>query len=112
MRYFILDKDGKPKQATSEEWSQWFVFSDAKDRQVALTECGDISVSTVFIGIPAPYETLMSGRREQIWRYDSLDEAKKGHAEAVALAESLALKRLRPFKPIPTKAKKAKAKAK
>lgn len=114
MRFYILDKNGKPRLATTEEWSAWFIFAKAEDRQVALTESGDVSVSTVFIGTRAPYETLVSGGGRfingQMWHYDTLDEAKKGHDAAVALVEAAALKRLRPFKPIKTKAK-AKAKA-
>lgn len=58
-----------------------------------------IHVSTVFMGVDYPtqlgqYETMIFGGQfdQHQWRYDSREEARKGHLAAVLLVESYLIK--------------------
>lgn len=89
---YILD--GKtPVQVDLLEWAKWF---DTADRSVGRTEIGDVSVSTVFLGIdhrnnpdghPVLFETMIFGGTHDQYqaRCSTWDEAEKQHARAVAL---------------------------
>ena len=78
-------------------WAQQLSSSDA--RRVALDTKGDISVSTVFLGIdhshsdgdehPILFETMISNgdnSQEYCMRYETWDEAVEGHAAACVIA--------------------------
>jgi hypothetical protein len=72
-------------------WGQWF---EEADRHVALTEQGDVRVSTVFLGLdhrvgPGPpllFETMafVGDEDEGCERYATWDEAEEGHKRWVA----------------------------
>lgn len=96
---YILNDAGEPVAVSPAEWSLW--FDDAKNRQLARDDFGEISVSTVFLGIdhgwgrgekPILWETMVFGgpldhERE---RYTSRDDALAGHAVITALVKALA----------------------
>jgi hypothetical protein len=76
-------------------WARWF---EDFDRHVRQTVQGDITVSTVFLGLdhqfgdgpPLLFETMVfggahNGAQE---RYSTWEEAEKGHADMVRLAIS------------------------
>lgn len=106
MRHYIPDENGEPRVATMEEWGEW--FNTAEDRHVAETFTELTRVSTVFLGIdhrftgegpPILWETMVFDRHPHLhemfgelrevfedldmWRWSSLADAKKGHAEIV-----------------------------
>ena len=86
VRYY--DIDGQP--ITMDEWAERF-----KDNRVALEERGDVSVSTVWLGLdhqygdgpPLIFETMIFGGEhdQDQWRYSTREGALAGHAAAVAL---------------------------
>jgi hypothetical protein len=106
-RFYILGgEDGRnPERCDLMTWARWF---EQSDRTVAFTQRGDVSVSTVFLGInhnfrergPAVlFETMtfrgttttdVGGRKREIpaasegdgemWRYSTWDDALAGHA--------------------------------
>lgn len=76
---------------------KWGKFMQGKDsRRVALTQVGDIQVSTVFLGLdhsfgigaPVLFETRVFGGPldEEQDRYSTWDEAEAGHAAMVTRA--------------------------
>lgn len=76
------------------EWGRWFETAD-RDIAVDKIEGEEITVSTVFLGIdhgfgglPMFFETMIFGGRHDGYqkRYATIEEAKAGHARAVALA--------------------------
>jgi hypothetical protein len=99
LRHYILDENGKPVQEPDLlTWALWF---ETAERHVALTEIGDIKISTVFLGIdhnygfdkdptPVLYETMVFGGAldEDMRRYCTREEAQAGHAELVAAARA------------------------
>lgn len=77
-------------------WAEWF---ETADRIIERTDLGDIRVSTVFLGIdhdfsmegpPLIFETMIFGgpHNEEQWRYSTLEQARAGHAAAVALLDT------------------------
>ncbi len=76
---------------------RWALWMKVGDRLVAHTHLGDVLVSTVFLGLdhqwasgpPLLYETMIFGGPHHRYqeRYATREQAEKGHAEAVALAE-------------------------
>lgn len=92
--YWILEGH-KPVECDSiEEWCK--MFEDIENRRVALDQCGDIVISTVFLGLdhrfsgkgpPLLFETLISGgeHSNEGWRYSSWEEAERGHKKACIL---------------------------
>ena len=72
------------------EWAEWM---ETADRTVQVTMIGDVRVSTVFLGLdhqfgvgsPILYETMIFGGDldEYQERWQTLGEAKNGHAVAV-----------------------------
>jgi hypothetical protein len=93
-----FDYDGNP--ITIEEWDR--LFRDFERRQVARTELGDVSVSTVWLGLdhrmppplskPGPpliFETMIFGGGDDLdehcWRWPNQHAALAGHDQAVAL---------------------------
>lgn len=92
MRYYILDGH-EPKAVNS--YLDWDSFENV---HVSKTEIGDISVSTVFLGVdhsfgegsPVLFETMIFGGEHDGYqeRYCTWDEAEAGHARAVELVNS------------------------
>ena len=86
-------------QCTIEEWMKWFETNDDK-RRVALTTQGNVTVSTVFLGIdltfggpPLIFETMIFGGEREGYqkRYSTWLEAEEGHKNACTLAFILKL---------------------
>ena len=80
---YILDENGAPKEAGLSEWAMWF---DMAGRDIKKTQVGDIKISTVFIGLDGElFETMVFGGKldEQMERYDTREEAIKGHEKMV-----------------------------
>jgi len=86
MDVYILENNKPVKCEDFLEWAQW---RRTADRRVANTDIGDVSVSTVFLGIdhswgdnqPVLYETLIFGGLHdgKMMRYRTLAEAQAGH---------------------------------
>jgi hypothetical protein len=92
--YYILDDSHQIKQASLDEWGEWFTREHDK-RRVAIDEVGDFKISTVFLGLD--YGGFMEGSKPLLFesmifrkqtgykdifceRYSTWDEAKQGHA--------------------------------
>ena len=90
---YILGPDGKTPIRCNDilEFARWY---DKADRRVALTERGDVRVSTVFLGHdhnfmggrPVLWETLVfNGPLDnEMERYYTREEAEAGHAAMCA----------------------------
>lgn len=88
--YYILDEQGTPVLTDVMAWAHWFQ-AHTTERVVAQTRQGDVSVSTVFLGMdhnymgesPTPllYETLVFGGPHdgRLERYSTSSEALDGH---------------------------------
>jgi hypothetical protein len=99
--------DGEPVQTDDVlEWAVWIESTMENDaRHVARTGVGDLSVSTVFLGInhqhgiggpPILYETMIFGANDEYCeRYETRDQAERGHKEAVKIAERYVRERAR-----------------
>lgn len=95
---YILDEDHNTRLASTDEWARW--MSEHHSRRVELTEMGNISVSTIFLGLdhnyssegpPLLFETLVFGGpndQEKMRRYSTWDEAVEGHKEVVKEVKS------------------------
>jgi hypothetical protein len=97
VRTYVLDFAGNPVlEPDMAEWGRWLVEC-ADQRIVARDEIGDVTVSTVFLGLdhgwgegdaPVLWETMAfrNGKAldDPMWRYTSLKAAIAGHAKAVA----------------------------
>lgn len=91
MHDWYIEVDGKPRKASMEEAAK--AFEDSEGRRVAQDTVGDISVSTVFLGIdhrlggvgpPVLYETMTFGGEQEIQqRYTTRNKAVKGHNKVV-----------------------------
>lgn len=92
---YILDGTAPVKCDDIIRWARWF---ETADRQVAKTDLpGGVCVSTVFIGIdhrfvgkgaPIVFETMIFGGKhdQEMWRYETWEEALSGHDDAVRIA--------------------------
>jgi hypothetical protein len=92
---YVLDDDGNPLEIDDVLiWGRWF---ETHDRHVALDVVEGCKVSTVFLGLdhsfgsgpPVLWETMIfsgeGGPMDQAqWRYTSLEDARAGHAAALA----------------------------
>jgi hypothetical protein len=87
--FYRLDENREPVAVENfETFAMWFAQTD---RTVALTEVGDVEVSTVFIGIDMNgdrsrlFETAITGGRLDGARrsYPTWADAEAGHAEIV-----------------------------
>ena len=94
-RFYIHDQNGTPQETDADGWINWLKEHDRQVKFDRITE--KIAVSTVFLGIdhnhfdrgpPILWETMIAGGPENGYRqrYSSLDEARRGHDEAVTLA--------------------------
>lgn len=73
----------------------WATMFEESDRRVALTQLGEATVSTVFLGLnhafgggrPLWFETMVFGGEhdQDMDRYATLEEAMAGHERMVAL---------------------------
>jgi hypothetical protein len=99
--YWVLDDERRPVQVQSlVAWARWF---QTADHHVAVTQVGDITVATVFLGIdhrvagrgpPLLFETVCFSDGETVEgapfrRYVSWDDAEAGHATAVRRVREL-----------------------
>jgi hypothetical protein len=96
---YVLDGRTPRRVTNFIEWATEFEQS-INNKQVALTELGDVTVSTVFIGIdsyaifhgqaPQLFETMIFGGPLDMrtWRYTTWDEAEAGHENAVREAKN------------------------
>jgi hypothetical protein len=99
--YYVLEGHEPVQVADVVEWGRWF---GSVDRQVAFTDLGFCTVSTVFLGLdhrhfgdgpPLLFETMVFANKGagegfpdeldgRMNRYSTWDEAEAGHAEMVA----------------------------
>ena len=98
MNYIL--KDGVP--VLEPDLLTWAKFFEGDDNwRVAITEIGDVKVSTVFLGVghsfgggaPVLFETMIFGGEHDEYqkRYHTLEEAMIGHEKAVSLAKGEAV---------------------
>lgn len=100
---WILDGRKPVRVATIEEQVRWLMDGGEAQRRVARTEIGDLTVSTVFMGVeltggsddrPCLFETMVQasspehGSWQRFHRYATWDEAQAGHDSIVAFAKS------------------------
>lgn len=81
---YILDGKEVVPAPDFETWAMWF---GTHDRQVALTDIGPISISTIFVGLERDiFETIIfrGGLPAEQSRYDTWEEAEAGHEAYVA----------------------------
>lgn len=92
MRTYILDENRNVKPVDLMVWSEWF---GSNDRRVRLDEVGGCVVSTVFVGLERDiFETMVFDHPgEDVYqdRYNTWDEAVKGHEKAMAWVEETLL---------------------
>lgn len=95
---YVLDGTTPRKVDTAEEWARG--FSDHLNRHVGDEMVGEARISTVFLGVdhnflpnrpPLLFETMIFGgvHDGHQTRASTYEEAKKQHAEAVALVRAL-----------------------
>lgn len=89
VKYYILDGH-TPVRATLEEWSKGM---SATDRTVARDVIGDVTISTVFIGMGWDnhiFETMIFGGPHDQYqdRCDTWDEAIKMHKRALDVLQN------------------------
>lgn len=92
--YYILDNKRATPVADVMTWGRWL---ETADRKVARDEIGDVSVSTVFLGLdhnlgegrPHLFETMIfGGEHDQFQvRCTTWDEAEEQHARAVRMVK-------------------------
>lgn len=78
---------------TTEDITEWSAYFETDDRHVGKDMVGDKLVSTVFLGLdhgfgskPALFETMVfgaDGLEEDCQRYETFEQAKKGHSRWV-----------------------------
>lgn len=91
MYYRLVGKTAVPCSLL--EWG--IMFEKASERTVAKTTFGDVTVSTVFLGIdhsfgdgpPLLFETMIFGGEfdDDLRRYETWSEAEQGHQEMCAM---------------------------
>lgn len=95
---YRLATDGRTPIAEPDllKWAHWF---ETADRHVADDHCGDVRVSTVFLGAdhqfcqegsPLLWETMIwhGPHDRERWCYGSWEEAVAGHAHALNLVNA------------------------
>jgi hypothetical protein len=96
---YILDENRNPIAVDFMTWAVW--FENSKERVVAQTNVGNVTVSTVFIGLdhnfdpfgpPHLFETMIfrNGDGGDCWRCTTWQEAEAQHARAVEYVRALA----------------------
>jgi hypothetical protein len=91
-QHYVL-VNGEVRPAELMEWAEWL---ENADRAIGRDVRNDVMVSTVFLGldhsfggsVPLLFETMIFGGEhdQHLERYSTLNEAKEGHARAVAMA--------------------------
>ena len=89
--YYILE-DKTPKAVSLQEWAVYF---GTANRSIGKDQFGDVTVSTVFLGMnhtygegkPLLFETMIFGGEHDDYqeRYSTYDEALVGHQRAIQL---------------------------
>ena len=98
-RYYILDDEKHVVPVNDiDDWTEMFKSSS---RFVGRAEIGDVTVSTVFLGLdhqygegpPLLFETMIFGGPldKSMWRYSSWDDAETGHKAAVRKVRKIPL---------------------
>lgn len=87
MRQYILDGHKPVPCEDLFEWNRW--LENPKHKKIALTERGNVRVSTIFLGLdrqhgdgpPLLFETVVFGGKhdQECRRYSTWDEAQVGH---------------------------------
>lgn len=96
--YYVLDKNRNI--LPTNDMHEWEIFySEMSLRIVNKTEIGDVSISTVFLGLdhgygegpPILFETMIFGGVHDQYqeRYCTWEEAERGHEEAIKLVNNL-----------------------
>ena len=85
--HYILGKNHELIETDLMTWATFFEVNS--NRRVALDKIGDVSLSTVFLGInhnfgdgePLLFETMIFGgeRNDEQWRWHTWEEAEQGH---------------------------------
>lgn len=95
---YILDENGNPVVCNDlMKWAAWYETAPA--RRVALDRVGDVTISTIFLGLdhnfsmkgpPILWETMIFGApfNERMWRYCTREQALAGHAKALLLVKT------------------------
>ncbi len=95
MGHYILDENNQPVEVEDIlEWAR--LISDDKKKRVDYTKIGNVTISTVFLGldhgwgrehIPILFETMIFGGRLDNYqnRYETYDQAVEGHKNAIAM---------------------------
>lgn len=96
--YYILD-GRKPKRVPLLRWAAWY---ETANKTIAITEVGNVVVSTIFLGLdhsfgrgpPVLFETMVFGGTLDggMNRYTSYDRAEIGHAAMVLSVERASLR--------------------
>lgn len=91
---YILNGHVPVEEPNFMKWAAWF---ETANRHVARTELGDVSVSTVFLGLdhgmfggrPLLFETMIFGGEQDQWmeRCSTWEEAERVHARALKLVK-------------------------
>lgn len=95
MRKYILDEFGEPVPVDDIlEWGRWF---ETADRHIGKDTVGDVTISTVFLGIdhsygtgpPVLFETMIFGGEHDGYqdRYTSRWDALVGHVQVVKMVK-------------------------
>ena len=95
--YWILDKNKNAVEVDVVTWAKF--FDKIENRIVEKTELNSCEVSTVFLGLDHGFgyakkllfETMAFGgpNDQEMFRYETWDEAVAGHAKAVRLNKDL-----------------------
>ena len=89
MDKYILEGKNPVIEPDLYKWAKWY---DKADRTVCKTVVGHCTISTVFLGMnyaygydPVLFETMVFGNGfdDFLLRYETWDQAEKGHNEAV-----------------------------
>jgi len=92
---YILINDKPVAEPDVIKWADWY---DSADRVVAKADIGDVSISTVFLGIdhsfgygsPILYETMIFGGDHDGFqqRHETKEQALIGHGSALGLVKN------------------------
>ena len=93
-KHYIL-KDKKTEEVDLMTWATWF---ETAERHVAKEKVGEVTVSTIFLGIghsfgygpPLLFETMVFGGQldQEMERYTTYNEAESGHKKMVERVKS------------------------
>lgn len=95
-RHYILNENGEPvAEPDLKKWAQWFEKEYDGVRKIGYDEIGEITISTVFLGLnhqhgdgsPILFETMIFGGEHDQYqnRYETKEQAVAGHNKAVTM---------------------------